>query len=119
MEPIRNHFEQQQAPVAGIAKDLRRLKTDGSASAEELRQFISQLRGRSPQEVMGVVAQSDLFRSILLAAAGCAVLLVALTVILTCCENHRRPRRLPSRQPRRTPQLRLPPSTPQRRRQTW
>ncbi|MDP6060276.1 MAG: hypothetical protein QGH33_15350, partial [Pirellulaceae bacterium] len=81
MEPIRDHFEQQQAPVAGIAKDLRRLKTDGAASAEELRQFIGQLRGRSPHEVMGVVAQSDLLRSIILAAAGCAVLLVALTVI--------------------------------------
>lgn len=81
MEPIRKHLEQQQAPVAGIAKDLRRLKTEGAASAEELRQFIGQLRGRSPQEVMGVVAQSDLFRSILLAGIGCAVLLVALTVI--------------------------------------
>ncbi|MAD80729.1 MAG: hypothetical protein CMJ50_07795 [Planctomycetaceae bacterium] len=81
MEPIRDHFEQQQAPVAGIAKDLRRLKTDGAASAEELRQFIGQFRGRSPNEVMGVVAQSDLFRSIILAAAGCAVLLVALTVV--------------------------------------
>lgn len=81
MKPIRNHFEQQQAPVAGIAKDLHRLKADGAASAEELRQFIGQLRGRSPQEVMGVVAQSDLFRSILLAGFGCAVLLIALTII--------------------------------------
>lgn len=81
MEPIRDHLKQQQAPVAGIAKDLRRIKTDGAASAAELRQFIGQLHGRSPQEVMGVVAQSNLFRSIVLAAAGCAVLLVVLTVI--------------------------------------
>ncbi len=81
MKPIRDHLEQQQAPVAGIAKDLRRMKTEGTASANELRQFIGQLKGRSPQEVMGAVAQSDLFRSIVLAAAGCAVLLVALTII--------------------------------------
>jgi hypothetical protein len=81
MKPIRDHFEQQQAPVAGIAKDLRRLKTEGAASANELRQFIGQLKGRSPQEVMGEVAQSDLFRSIVLAAAGSAVLLVTLTII--------------------------------------
>jgi hypothetical protein len=81
MEPIRDHFEQQQAPVAGIAKDLHRMKTEGTASAAELRQFIGQLQGRSPQEVMGVVAQSNLFRSIILASAGCAVLLVVLTVV--------------------------------------
>jgi len=81
MKPIRDHMEQQQAPVAGIAKDLRRMKTEGAASVKELRQFISQLKGRSPEEVMGAVAQSDLFRSIILAAAGCAVLLVVLTII--------------------------------------
>ena len=81
MKPIRDHLEQQQAPVAGIAKDIRRLKTDGAASANELRQFIGQLKGRSPQEVMGAVAQSDLFRSIILAAAGCTVLMVVLTII--------------------------------------
>ena len=81
MKPIRDHFEQQQAPVAGIAKDLRRLKTEGAASADELRQFVGQLKGRSPQEVMGEVAQSNLFRSIVLAAVGCTVLLVALTII--------------------------------------
>ncbi len=80
MKPIRDHFEQQQEPVAGIAKDLRRLKTDGAASVNELRQFIGQLKGRTPQEAMGVVAQSDLVRSIILAAAGCAVLLVVLTI---------------------------------------
>ena len=80
MKPIRDHFEQQQAPVAGIAKDLRRLKTEGAASVDELRQFVGQLKGRSPQEVMGEVAQSDLVRSIVLAAAGCMVLLVVLTI---------------------------------------
>jgi len=81
MKPTRDHFEQQQAPVAGIAKDLRRLKTEGAASAAELRQFIGQLQGRSPQEVMGAVAQSNLVRSIVLATFGCAALLVVLTVI--------------------------------------
>ena len=81
MKPIRDHLEQQQAPVAGIAKDLRRMKTNGAASAEELKQFIGQMKGRSAQEVMGVVAQSDLFRSILLAAVGCTALLVVLTII--------------------------------------
>ncbi len=81
MEPIREHLEQQQAPTAGIAKDLQRMKTDGAATAAELREFIGQLQGRSPQEVMGVVAQSDLVRSIAVAAVGCIVLLVVLTVI--------------------------------------
>ncbi len=65
----------------GFGKDLRRLKTEGTASAGELREFLSQLRGKSTQEVLGVVAQSQLTRSLVLATVGCAVLLVVFTVI--------------------------------------
>lgn len=77
----REYLEHQQASPSGVAGDLQRLKTDGHASAAELREFLSHLKGRSPQEVLGVVAESDLFRSILTATAGCAVLLVVLTVV--------------------------------------
>lgn len=77
----RQYLEQQQSGPGGVAGDLQRVKTEGAASAAELREFLSHLKGRSPQEVMGVVAESDLLRSILTATVGCIVLLVVLTVV--------------------------------------
>ncbi len=77
----REYLEQQQPRTVGIAGDLKRLKADSGATATELREFLSHLKGRSPQEVMGVVAESNLFRSILTATAGCVVLLVVFTIV--------------------------------------
>lgn len=81
MDSTKEYLEQQQTRPGGVAGDLQRLKTEGGASAAELREFLSHLKGRSTQEVLGVVAESDLFRSILTATAGCFVLLVVLTVV--------------------------------------
>ena len=77
----RQYLEQKQTRPSGVTSDLQRVKTEGRASAAELREFLSNLKGRSPQEVMGVVAESDLIRSILTATVGCFVLLVVLTVV--------------------------------------
>ena len=81
MDSTKEYLEQQQNRPSGVAGDLHRLKTDGGASAAELREFLSHLKGRTPQEVLGVVAESDLVRSILTATVGCFVLLVVLTVV--------------------------------------
>ncbi|MDA1051207.1 MAG: hypothetical protein O3C40_12100 [Planctomycetota bacterium] len=81
MDSTKEHLEQQQNRTSGIASDFQRLKTEGGTSAAELRDFLSRLKGRSPEEVMGVVAESNLFRSILTATVGCLVLLVVLTVV--------------------------------------
>lgn len=67
-------------PPGGFGKDLRRLKSEGTATTAELRDFLSQLRGKSTQEVLGVVAQSELTRSLSIAAIGTLVLLVVFTV---------------------------------------
>lgn len=61
--------------------EMSRLRQHGGATVAELREFLGQLKGRSPQEMLGAVADSDLARSVITAAIGCAVLLVALTVV--------------------------------------
>lgn len=64
----------------GLSGDISRLRTNGAASAEEIREFVSKLRGRSPSEMLGVVAESGLFKSMVVATVGCVVLIGALTV---------------------------------------
>jgi hypothetical protein len=61
--------------------ELKRLKSNASASTAELREFVRGLRGRSPQEVMGIVSASALTKSLVTATFATVVLLGALTVI--------------------------------------
>ncbi|MBM80671.1 MAG: hypothetical protein CMJ78_08770 [Planctomycetaceae bacterium] len=64
-----------------IASELGDLKKNSTATAEELRQFMGEMQGKNPQEVMGLVASSGLASSILVSTAGCVVLMFMLTVI--------------------------------------
>ena len=61
--------------------EMKRLKSNASASTAELREFVRGLRGRSPQEVMGIVSSSALTKSLVTATLATVVLLGALTVI--------------------------------------
>ena len=81
MDNTKRHLSEQKPGSAGVAGDLRRLKSDGVASAAELREFLGNLKGRSPEDVMGAVAQSNLVRSIGLATVGCLGLMAVLTII--------------------------------------
>ena len=74
-----DHVEKTASPPA-VAGRSRRLKSDAAASAEELRQFIAKMHGKSPQEVLGAVAESGLTRGIVISAIGALVVLVAFTV---------------------------------------
>lgn len=65
----------------GLARDFSRLKTDGNATVGELREFLGSLRGKSPQEMMGAIAKSDLVRSTCLAAGVCFGVLVVFTLV--------------------------------------
>src|SRR5688500_11860954 len=57
--------------------DFRNLKEHGGASLAELKEFLSNLRGRSPQEVIGIVKTSLLIQSLDIATGlTLAVLLV-------------------------------------------
>jgi hypothetical protein len=70
-----------ETPGFGVARDLRQLKTHGAASVAELREFLARTRGRSPQQVLGMLAGSHLLRSIGVAAAGALVVLVVCTIV--------------------------------------
>ena len=79
MDSSKDHFESQQ-PAAGAMQDYRALRENTAASVGELREFLGRLKGRSPQEVMGIVAHSSLVRGISIATAGTLVLLCAFTI---------------------------------------
>lgn len=74
------HLSETRPRTGGVVRDFKRLKTDGAATVSELREFLGEMHGKSPQEVIGIVAKSGLTRSIVLATFLFAVLLVALTV---------------------------------------
>lgn len=62
--------------MASAKGDLRQLKQNSSATVTELKAFLKDLKGKSPQEMLGVVAGSQLVRAIGLATV--IVLLVSL-----------------------------------------
>ena len=80
MEQTRKQLEDQPQPATGIAGDMKRLHGDAAATAAELREFVSSLKGRSPAEVLGAIGESSLFQGIVQATVGCVVLLVVFTV---------------------------------------
>jgi hypothetical protein len=63
-----------------LPRDLRSLKQNGSATAAEMAEFLGQLRGKRPQEVLGVVAQSGLAHGIVASTLFVAALVGVLTV---------------------------------------
>ncbi|MGY8642818.1 MAG: hypothetical protein ACKVJU_17195 [Verrucomicrobiales bacterium] len=69
------------APMSNPVNDIRKLKRNGKATAAELTSFLAQMRGKSPREVLGSVASSNLMRSFVQASIGVAVLVLVLTVI--------------------------------------
>jgi hypothetical protein len=62
-------------------RELHALKQNGSASVEELREFLAKLKGRSPQEVIGIVSSSLLIQSLTLATVGTLALIAVMTVV--------------------------------------
>ena len=65
----------------GIVRDVRQLRAHGEASAAELREFLARTRGRSPQEVLGMVAGSHLTWSIALATVATVLVLAVGTIV--------------------------------------
>ena len=62
-------------------KDLRNIKTNGTASLAELQEFLGSLKGRSPQEVIGIVSTSLLVQSLSIATIGTVLGMVVFTVV--------------------------------------
>jgi hypothetical protein len=81
MDDAQDRRQETRPQTGGVVRDLNRLKSDGADTVAELRDFIGQMRGKSPQEMLGMVAKSGLMRSIVLATFLVALLLVALSVV--------------------------------------
>ena len=62
-------------------RDLKRMSKNSQAVVGELREFLANMKGKSPKEMMGSVAESNLFQSMFLATVIMAILLVAFTAI--------------------------------------
>jgi hypothetical protein len=65
---------------SGSTHELTELKADSAASVNELREFLSQLKGRKPQEVIGIVSANLLVQSMVMALVIVVGLLATLTV---------------------------------------
>ena len=64
----------------GLKGDIHRAHTGAKASAAELREFVREFRGRSPQEMLGLVAGSNLVQATILATVITIIFMAAFTV---------------------------------------
>lgn len=67
-------------PPPGLRRDLQRAREGAFASAAELREFVQNLRGKSPQEVLGEVANSGLAQGVGIATVGTIILMAVFTI---------------------------------------
>jgi len=65
----------------GVSRDLAQLKEGASASAAELREFLNDMKGKDPHEVLGLIAQSSFVQALAVAAIGTVALLIVGTVV--------------------------------------
>lgn len=67
--------------MASAKADLRELKANSRATVQELQLFLRELKGKSPPEMLGIVASSQLIRAIVLSVILVIVAIFALTAI--------------------------------------
>lgn len=66
-------------PITSPKRDLKQLSANSQATVGELRDFLATLKGKSPKDMMGAVADSKLAKSLFQATGIMFLLLVALT----------------------------------------
>ena len=71
--------------MASIKSDTRKLRKNAGASASELREFLAEMRGKSPREMLGAVASSNLGKSLVQAVIGVAAFIAIFTIIPFGC----------------------------------
>ena len=55
--------------MASTKADLRELRSNSQATVQEIQAFLRELKGKSPQEMLGAVASNSLFRSLIISTA--------------------------------------------------
>ena len=66
---MKSKSDETRTAMASTKADLRELRDNSRATVHEIQSFLRELKGKSPQEMLGVVAQSGLFRSLVLSTA--------------------------------------------------
>lgn len=77
--------------MASTKADLRELRDNSRATVGEIQAFLRELKGKSPQEMLGVVAASNLFRSIVLSTAIVAGSILLFTAIPYFMQGEEKP----------------------------
>ncbi len=65
----------------GLSRDIDQLRNGSTATAAELRAYLNTMRGKSPQEVLGSVAQSSLAQGTFVATVATVLFVGVFTVI--------------------------------------
>ena len=68
-------------PLVSTRAELRNLRNNSQATVAELKAFLRELKGRSPQEMLGMVAGNQLFRSTVHATLLITAVLLIFTII--------------------------------------
>jgi hypothetical protein len=93
MESTQQRAEQATTPLKNAAGDLRRLQTAGSASVQELKEFLREHRGKSSQELLGELGRSSLMQAMIKSTIGCVALMAVLTVVPYLVQGEPQPRK--------------------------
>ena len=75
------NLEATRTSMASTKADFRELKANSTATVQELQEFLRDLKGKSPQEMLGVVASSQLFRATILSVILVSATILTLTAI--------------------------------------
>jgi|GEM_PF-4848844 len=67
--------------AAGVKGDAHRLRENGAEVGADLTAFVARMKGRSPEEGLGEIAQSSLIGGLVSATVWCVVLMVVLTIL--------------------------------------
>ena len=68
-------------PMASLSRDVKSLKRNSAAATTELTQFMSEMRGKSPGDMLGAIVQNSLVRSGVTAALILLAILLITTII--------------------------------------
>jgi hypothetical protein len=98
LESTQQRAEKVTSPLSSAVGDVRRAKSSGSASVQELREFLQSHRGKSSQELLGELGKSSLLQAMVKSTLGCLALMAVLTVVPFYTEGPPQPKKSKSGQ---------------------
>jgi hypothetical protein len=81
MKSKSNSHTETRTAMTSTKADLRELRDNSRATVQEIQSFLRELKGKGPKEMLGVVAASNLFRSIIISTSLVAGAILLFTAI--------------------------------------